>query len=410
MNGARRNPLPARPTRRPRRPSATVGQDPAVPLPAHDSDRAALPASAPSARYSLSVASGLQSGARLLLRPGRVLTVGQGVAEDVRLRDPCAAGARISLVVDETGVSVRSVAGAVRVQDRPLDAGQSIRLVPGQSLSLGEVSLCIDLQCAQPAEPAGTGLPPPEREPEASRPPRSDVHPAIVPVAPGGARSTARFGALALGVLALGSAWWFGSRTLTSERIAPVPVALLLQGSKFSGLNVNDDGHRVTVDGVVSDRAALAELDALLVGAEPDVLNRVETDESVATQVLDVLRVNGAEAELVASDAGDVVATTTLPASRDLQGLAELVRQDIPALATLTLNNDPPKAVVDATARLDAGKRVAMVVSANPAHVVTDDRSRYFVGSLLPSGHRIMAIADNRVSLELDGVRTLLEF
>ncbi len=58
----------------------------------------------------------------------------------------------------------------------------------------------------------------------------------------------------------------------------------------------------------------------------------------------------------------------------------------------------PPPPVVD-----DPGKRIASIVPGNPAYIVTADGARYFVGAMLPTGHRITAIAGQRVSLERDG-------
>jgi type III secretion protein D len=58
----------------------------------------------------------------------------------------------------------------------------------------------------------------------------------------------------------------------------------------------------------------------------------------------------------------------------------------------------PPPPVVD-----DPGKRIASVVPGNPAYIVTADGARYFVGAMLPSGHRITAIDGQRVSVERNG-------
>jgi len=58
----------------------------------------------------------------------------------------------------------------------------------------------------------------------------------------------------------------------------------------------------------------------------------------------------------------------------------------------------------------DPGKRVASVVPGDPAYIVTVDGARYFVGALLPSGHRITEVAAQKVTLERDGQQTTLNF
>jgi type III secretion protein D len=58
----------------------------------------------------------------------------------------------------------------------------------------------------------------------------------------------------------------------------------------------------------------------------------------------------------------------------------------------------------------DPGKRIASLVQGDPAYVVTADGARYFVGSMLPSGHRITAVDTQSVTLERDGRQSTLNF
>jgi type III secretion protein D len=58
----------------------------------------------------------------------------------------------------------------------------------------------------------------------------------------------------------------------------------------------------------------------------------------------------------------------------------------------------------------DPGKRIASLVPGDPAYLVTADGARYFVGAMLPTGHRVKEIASQRVTLERDGSQTTLNF
>jgi len=58
----------------------------------------------------------------------------------------------------------------------------------------------------------------------------------------------------------------------------------------------------------------------------------------------------------------------------------------------------------------DPGKRIASLITSEPAYLVTADGSRYFVGALLPSGHRVARINPGSVTLELHGQQTTLNF
>jgi type III secretion protein D len=53
---------------------------------------------------------------------------------------------------------------------------------------------------------------------------------------------------------------------------------------------------------------------------------------------------------------------------------------------------------------------VAGIVASAEPYVVTADGTRYFVGAMLPTGHRIVAIAGTRVDLEREGQATALVF
>ncbi len=64
-----------------------------------------------------------------------------------------------------------------------------------------------------------------------------------------------------------------------------------------------------------------------------------------------------------------------------------------------------PTVVVD-----DPGKRVASIVPGATPYVVTADGTRYFLGALLPSGHRLAAITETEVMLEKDGKSSPLKF
>lgn len=53
---------------------------------------------------------------------------------------------------------------------------------------------------------------------------------------------------------------------------------------------------------------------------------------------------------------------------------------------------------------------MASVVSSDQPYVVTLDGTRYFLGALLPTGHRIVAISGSQVQLEREGESTALVF
>jgi type III secretion protein D len=164
--------------------------------------------------------------------------------------------------------------------------------------------------------------------------------------------------------------------------------------------------------GRLTDLAQRARLEQWLATRQWAPALDLVVDELVARDIAEVFRVNGIPAQARPAGAGRFVAEL---AERDPQRLAraeDVVRRDVRGVAQLAVRNTasplpPPPAPPVAD---DPNKRIASLVPGDPAYVVTADGARYFVGALLPSGHRIAQIAAQRVVLERDGQQTNLNF
>ena len=148
-------------------------------------------------------------------------------------------------------------------------------------------------------------------------------------------------------------------------------------------------------------RPNASALDAWLAArpASAPLVVDVAVDEALARQVTEVFRVNGVAVQAEVVGAGRVVAQA---AERDADRVAraeEVVRRDVRGLEQLVVHNTakplppPPPPVID-----DPGKRIASLVPGDPAYLVTADGARYFVGAMLPTGHRITQIEHSRVT------------
>ena len=124
----------------------------------------------------------------------------------------------------------------------------------------------------------------------------------------------------------------------------------------------------------------------------------------------EVFRVNGVSVRTQVAGAGRIAAEAVEPNADKLNRAADVVRRDVRGLQALDVRNTakpaPPPAppVFD-----DPGKRIASLVPGDPAYLVTADGSRYFIGALLPTGHRITQIDKSRVTLELHGQASTLD-
>ncbi len=201
---------------------------------------------------------------------------------------------------------------------------------------------------------------------------------------------------------------------------APAPAAVdpaaalvsALRGSEFASLEASRsaDG-RLTLRGRVPTQAQRSLLDAWLAERRLAPTVEVWVDEAVAHDVAEVFRVNGVAVRTQMAGPGRIAAEAAEPDATKLNRAAEVVRRDVRGLQALDVRNTakptPPPA---APLSDDPGKRIASLVPGEPAYLVTADGSRYFLGSLLPSGHRVTQIAKGSLTLELNGQQLILNF
>lgn len=131
----------------------------------------------------------------------------------------------------------------------------------------------------------------------------------------------------------------------------------------------------------------------------------------VAAHASEVFRLYGIAAQASWSPEGDLVLHTRERDTARVESATAAVRRDVPHLPTLRVDNQPPAPAPTAApaAADDPAKRlVAVIDNSDSPYFITADGSRYFNGALLPSGHRVVEIAERAVVVERDGQRTRL--
>ena len=359
----------------------------------------------------LRVLQGPQAGARAPLAAGRAVVVSAGgpADADIVLRDDSAT-ARLRITADITHALVEMIEGEARLGEQLLAAGAHCAWARHEPLRIGATVLAFGLACEDEWPAAGaaiTGLPVPglaaDHGEQKTRPPMRR-------------RTEAWLAATGAAVLlACGGSLWMAH--VAAAPVAPVVVSVpllaeALKASEFAALEAATlPGGRPVLRGRLADLAQRARLEQWLAARQWTPALDLLVDELIARDIAEVFRVNGIAAQAKATGAGGFAVEL---AERDTQRLAraeEVVRRDVRGLQRLSLRNTatplppPTPPVVD-----DPNKRIASLVPGQPAYVVTADGARYFVGALLPSGHRIAQIAAQRVVLERDGRQTDLNF
>ena len=391
-----------------------------------------------SASRRLRVIAGRQRDACAPLAPGGVLTLGRDLDCDIVMREPDMPAVLLRLAADAYGeIHVEPLEAGVRLDGVALPAGERTPVASGMQVEAGSLVFVIEPSEAR-ASPSGASaasarsIAPTDGDAVAigSGESTSTTSPflraveraasveaasggtggtaAAAGAAPSASRTPLRFGTVASIVcLALAAWFWFSAGRGVAEDDSPLEVRV---AETFPGLTVERVASgRLVVGGFLPEQADAIRLERWLEAQPETPRNEVLVDARLAERVEDVFRVNGIEAGVRSLDGGEAIVDTAVADTAELARVEALVNEDVPQLVSLTLANVPPVSAPKDTP-YDPGKRVALVVATAPAYIVTTDRSRYFVGAMLPSGHRIRAIEENVVHLEKGGIETELQF
>lgn len=371
-------------------------------------DRAALPVESMDA-LELRVLQGPQRGARAPLGAGVpcVLAAGPDGGEhaDIVLREPALAPTRIRISAAAPHAILEVLNGEVQLGGETLHAGAQTLWPIHVPLQIGAIVVAFGHACVD-HWPAAADAPADPASPAAPAAAALPLH----------RRAEVWLAALGAGLLVVcGAALWVAHAAAAAEpAVASAPGAAdltaALRGSEFAALQAvaGADG-QLTLRGRLPTEAARRKLDDWLQRKGLQARVDVTVDEVVARNVAEVFRVNGVTVRAAVAGPGRVDVEA---AERDADRLAraeEAARRDVRGLERLAVRNTakplPPPAppVSD-----DPGKRIASLVTSEPAYLVTADGSRYFVGALLPSGHRVTHIGPGSVTLEINGQQTQL--
>lgn len=373
----------------------------------------------PQQALELRVLEGPQAGARAPLMAGSSCVIAAAAAAaadmpgaDIVLRDSDTP-ARVRVVAQPTAALIEVLDGEVHIGDQVLAAGAQCGWPRHVPLRLGNAVVAFGLAHEEdwPAATAQAALPGPSSstssgalaEPTAQRVPLRR-------------RTEAWLAATGAGVViaCAGSLWMAHVSAAPQPRpaLTAPALAMALQGGEFAALQPGREADgRIVLRGRLGTAAQRGRLEAWLAARDWSPALDLWIDESIARELTEVLRVNGIAGQSRIVGAGRFQVEV---AERDAQRLAraeDILRRDVRGVAELVLRNTAaplPPAV--APLPEDPNKRIASLVPGDPAYVVTVDGARYFVGAMLPSGHRITQIAAQRVVLERDGQSTNLNF
>ncbi|MBL8277383.1 MAG: hypothetical protein JNL93_11835 [Pelomonas sp.] len=330
------------------------------------------PSHLPAAPLELRVLAGRQAGARARLDAHEAqLVCGLNAANqaDTQFADILLASGldfQVRLLPTAPGrVGLQLVSGLAVLADRTLAPSTTVHdWAPGQPLQLGDAVVAYG-----PADQAYWPEPVMHDEPAAS------AAPAPAPRPPVAAKP----------------------RPVAEALLTVAGVVMVLGGAALAwrGGTLREAGQ------VVAQVVPPAQAAALAGTSAPDM----------AASVVEVFRLYGIAAQPSWSPEGELVMHTRERDAARVQAATAAARRDVPRLPALRVDNQPPataQAPAAPTPEDPAKRLVAVIDNSDSPYFITADGSRYFNGALLPSGHRVVEIAERAVVVERDGQRTRL--
>jgi type III secretion protein D len=378
------------------------------------------------------VLAGPQTGARLTLKTGASVDVGslESSGCQVVLRDPLVREQRVRLHVRSSDVRIEVLAGEVDLAGQRLVAPCSVNWPLFMPLQIGETVLAVGhASSANDRHWAGAlqrALATNDSDGPTVLDPRTSAHhdPEAASQSSPPRRSFEVWLAVGGAVLTLAAASLWSVVSLTPAAAAPTASVaqrskqLLQASSAFAGLKLvaPAQAHEpIGIQGNLLTLADRAKLERALADAQIDAALQVRVGEEIDMAIRDVYRMHGITAQTslpsALSDVGSVQVKTQERDEQRLQNISTIAQRDVTGLVHLQVANTLPQVVAPAPPVVDdPGKRVASIVTGATPYVVTADGTRYFIGALLPSGHRIAAISDQQVMLDKDHKLTPLRF
>jgi type III secretion protein D len=370
-----------------------------------------------STQWVLRVLNGRLAGAERPLHVGKYLRVGHALDNDIVLRGQDTTGISLLLDLADDQARVRVTSGQILLLGRPIGVDEEAILPPYVPLQIGEFAVAIGGDAEErwhEAERLGKAIAVPQSHDPAAAPPEraglaERIATRLYPVRdhfanrPGGMWFLVALGVILLGFAAIAPI----TDAIRGELYSPRAVRATLAATGYSTLKVTRDAasKTVIVSGAVGSENDALRLRKIMAEKFPGALVDVTTPGSLAAAATDILRNNKVDAEARAGRSGAIrIITEYLPQDRQIE-LTAILKRDLPLLKNVEYQMDNRRGDRDLQYFFNASRSgLATYVDGNPGYIVTQDQTRWFVGSVVPTGHKILAIGNGRIIFERQGL------
>ena len=361
----------------------------------------------------LVIINGGQAGARSLLKSGQAIEISSSLDSDIILNDPLVDGKKITLELNETAANMDVVSGEVDVMGEPLTEGERVQLTAYQSVTMGDTTFAY----GETDSPHWSRLIGSDKavQMDVSTELAADVEADEVQIERDDSIAWVKYVALfaliifiILGGLAFSTT---SSDKLISKEDYVTTAKEAIADAGFENIDVSlNSSNVIVISGYIVSSQEYATLERLLDAKNISASIQLQVGEQMATKVEDVYRLNGVSATVSLDSPGVVVVKTNEADLENLAKVQQTVLNDVMGLSNIVAENTVPEEVPEEERLGDPLKRITMIVPGDSPYIVTKDRSRYYGGAMLPTGHKIKAITQNTVILIKGGKEKILEF
>ena len=374
---------------------------------------------APITALKLRVLNNRLAGAEHRLHVGKNIRVGHSFENDVVLRGKNTAGLSLELHVGPDVTILRMLTGSTEVLGRQLVAGEEMPLPSYLPVQLGEFAFAVgadDQLRWREAENIAVTLE--QRQlMETTTLPRAELSERVAtrldPVRtrfpiPGSKILLGVGAAITLFLATVGAVLGYSNMQAND----PDNMKRTMAAAGFTGMDVKPDpaSENMVISGVLKDDKEVAGLQALVDQNFPGALIEVETTDALALAATDILKAQNIDAEAKTIRRGAINVTSEfLPADKQAE-LSTMLRKELPHLKSVQFTMDASRGPNDLQYFFNNSQYgAATFVSGEPSYVATADGSKWFSGSTLPTGHKIVRVEPKALILERNGrIETLV--
>ncbi len=383
-------------------------------------------------KYELCVLEGMQEGSRQPLQMARANSVGNSFDCDMYLHDMSETSHQIEILAGKLSMSATLISGEAVLDNKPMKPGAKYKLPLSVPIRIGENLVCVESVYVdtQSLTSKGDKTGATVNSDSLVRANDQDTQHTMNEQGYAGADGAGdvivdprmmsrllrpKFLMLIVGIGLVGSG-------VAALQTAPKTLAMAknivtleehVQANVVGDVSVmpTDEGAYM-VKGWLSSREEERKLNQALLQRSEEVIVKTNVVADIEASVKDVFRIHGLQAEISTLKPGKLVVRTQ---TADLAALARAensAKSDVHGLEELSVVNTKPVTetvnIPKPVRQNDVDQDIQLLVVGEPSYVVASNQARYFLGSKLPTGHRIESIFKDKVVLSKNGVTTEL--